>query len=120
MEEFLSIQILKAISKEHSNDLRFVIYLDDTKDEESKTNSDEIMIRWILPEKTGKPIDLKSVCSCLVTPNNEIPLWIKIKKNNEIEAYEIFISKRFRKISVIKEWHKNNEFMPVLLDERLP
>ncbi len=111
--EYLRNQITRAIAQEGSPYSTFRIDFDAAEKVAPKTNFDEIMSRWVLHKKLMN-LSLNEVCNLLITPHNEMPLWIKLQKNEEEKYYQLYISKRFRKLKVIKEWHNDNEFMPII------
>ena len=113
--EFLKKQLLLATSRLAENFTDYIIEFDPNEKEQPKTNFDEIMNFWVLPDKLGKRLNLEVVCDLLVTANNEMPLWIRIDKDFEKEAYLLFISKRFRKSKEINHWHQNNDLRPIIL-----
>ena len=112
--EFLKNQINRALAVEAEIYSHFRIDFDPTEKADPKTNFDEIMTHWALPKKLNRDLSLDEVCESLVTVHNEIPLWIKLEKVELQKFYQLYISKRFRKIKVIKEWHKENEILPII------
>ena len=112
--EFLKTQINRALVDEAEIYSHFRIDFDPTEKADPKTNLDAIMTHWALPKKLNRDLSLDEVCELLVTAHNEIPLWIKLEKVELQKFYQLFISKRFRKIKVIKEWHKENEILPII------
>ena len=112
--DFLKIQISKALSDEKEIYSSFKIDFDPMEKEDPKTNFDVMMVHWVLPKIINKKLDLDEICNSLVTAHNEIPLWIRLEKNVSQKYYQLYISKRFRKLKAIKEWHKNNEIQPIL------
>ena len=92
----------------------FQIDFDPSEYADPKTNFDEIMTYWALTKNLNRNLCLEEVCEFLVTAHNEIPLWIKLEKVEEQRFYKLFISKRFRKKKVIKEWHKDNDIQPII------
>ncbi len=97
--------------------IEYIIEYDPTEKQESKTNSDDIMRLWSLPNVIGKQLNLNDVCERLVTYKNEIPLWIKIESTDDNNVLKLLISKRLRKIRIIVEWHKLNEYKPILKEK---
>ena len=120
--EFLSNQIKEAVKRTSTTDIsttpKFTIEFDEDEKQEPKTNFDEIMYHWALPKKLNQELELSKVCESLVTGMNEMPLWIKLSQEENSNLYRLKISKRFRKKNILKEWHKENEFMPVIIEKR--
>ncbi len=113
---FLAGQILKAIQKDSADKAYFVIDFDPREKVEPKSNFDEIMVYHALPEELNKLLELKEVSELLVTASNEMPLWIRLVKNLQEDTYDLLISKRFRKMNVISEWHRNNQLKPIIIE----
>ena len=123
---FLAMQLLATIKRVSNFPdvatisiplLKFIIEFDTEEKQESKTNFDEIMYHWALPKKLNQQLGLEETCESLVTGRNDIPLWIKLSVEDEY-LYRLRISKRFRKKNIIKEWHKENDLMPVIIVKR--
>ncbi|WP_405368882.1 hypothetical protein [Nonlabens sp. Asnod2-A12] len=117
LEKFLSENEVENFIMENFEEIEYIIKYDPTEKQESKTNSDDIMKLWSLPNVIGKQLNLNDVCERLVTYKNEIPLWIKIESTDDNNVLKLLISKRFRKIKIIDEWHKDNEYKPILIDK---
>ncbi|WP_405377743.1 hypothetical protein [Nonlabens sp. Asnod3-A02] len=117
LEKFLSENEVENFIMENFEEIEYIIKYDPTEKQESKTNSDDIMKLWSLPNVIGKQLNLNNVCERLVTYKNEIPLWIKIESTDDNNVLKLLISKRFRKIKIIDEWHKDNEYKPILIDK---
>jgi len=113
--ELLKKQLLLATSRIHEEFNDYIIEFDPYEKEQPKTNFDEIMNFWVLPNKVGKRLNLENVCDLLVTAHNELPLWIRIDMDFEKKAFLLFISKRFRKIKEINNWHQNNDLRPIII-----
>ncbi len=122
---FLKNQLTKFLSKigiegflmENFDEIEFIVDFDPEEKQEPKTNSDDIMRLWSLPNIIGKRLNLNDVCEWLVTYKNEIPLWIKIKLTDQNNVLKLLISKRFRKMKIIEEWHQLNEYKPILKEK---
>ena len=112
--EFLKNQITRALAAADEIYSYFQIDFDPSEHADPKTNFDEIMTYWALPKNLNRNLYLEEVCEFLVTAHNEIPLWIKLEKVEEQRFYKLFISRRFRKKKVIKEWHKDNDIQPII------
>ncbi len=119
---FLKTQLTKFLSEigienfltEDPDELEYIIEYDPEEKQESKTNSDDIMKFWSLPEKIGKRQSLNEICDNLTTYKNELPLWIKLAPTENSNVLKLLISKRFRKLQIIEEWHTSNEYKPIL------
>ncbi len=119
---FLKNQLTKFLSEigienfftENPDELEYIIEYDPEEKQEAKTNSDDIMKFWSLPERVGKRLSLNEVCDSLTTYKNELPLWIKLALTENSKVLKLLISKRFRKMPVIEEWHVSNEYKPIL------
>ena len=101
-------------SVENFENTEYTVEYDSEEKQDAKTNSDDIMRLVSIPNIIGKKISLNDVCDWLVTYRNEIPLWIKIKNTDQNNVLKLVISKRFREIKTIEEWHRLNEYMPIL------
>ena len=117
LEKFLSENEIENFIMKNFEKIEYIIEYDPTEKQESKTNSDDIMRLWSLPNVIGKQLNLNDVCERLVTYKNEIPLWIKIESTDDNNVLKLLISKRFRKIRIIEEWHKLNEYKPILKEK---
>lgn len=111
--------LLEANLKEYLNRISYSSNLDDYKYEikldlsdtkELSSNIEQIMNFWVLPNNLNKELYKKQVIDLLVTGTNEIPLWIGVKVKEKI--IQLVISKRFKKLKVVKEWHKENNSIP--------
>jgi len=114
LSKFLSQNEVGNLIVKNTDQLKYIIEYDSEEKQESKTNSDDIMKYWCLPEKIGIRLELDDVCESLTTHANEIPLWIKVNKTKDVNVLKLLISKRFRKLKIIKERHQTNEYMPIL------
>jgi hypothetical protein len=114
LNKFLHEIGIENFSMENFEQIEYIVEYDPEEKQESKTNSDDIMRLWSLPNVIGKKLNLNEVCERLVTYKNEIPLWIKIKGTDESNVLKLLISKRFRKVKIIEEWHKLNEYKPII------
>jgi hypothetical protein len=118
---FLKTQLTKFLSEigvemfftENPEKLEYIIEYDSEERQESKTNSDDIMKHWVLPKKIGERQSLNDACDSLTTHKNELPLWIKLTLTENSNVIKLLISKRFRKMRVIEEWHISNEYKPI-------
>lgn len=71
--------------------------------------------RKYIENSIGVKLSLDTALDVLVTENNCIPLWVNIKI---IEGKCFFeISSRYRKLHIVKNWHKNNKYAPFKVDE---
>jgi len=115
---FIKNQLIKFLLEKTDikkiESIKYIVEYDKQEKQEAKTNSDDIMMFWTLPEYIGKSLDIDEVCEKLVTYKNEIPLWIKIKISDNNKNVILSISKRFRKMKIINERHKTNKFRPIL------
>ena len=117
LEKFLSENKVENFVMENFEEIEYIIEYDPTEKQKSKTNSDDIMRLWALPNLIGKQLNLNDLCERLVTYKNEIPLWIKIESTDDNNVLKLLISQRFRKIRIIEEWHKLNEYKPILKEK---
>ncbi|OCK42689.1 hypothetical protein BA195_13860 [Tenacibaculum soleae] len=113
LNKFLTEVGVENFSLKDFDKIEYVVEFDPTEKQESKTNSDDIMRLWSLPNIIGKKLNINDVCEWLVTYKNEIPLWIRIESTSEENVLKLLISKRFRKIKIVEEWHKSNEYKPI-------
>lgn len=72
---------------------------------------------WVLPKNINKILNKSEAIDVLVTGTNEIPLWIGVKVKGNV--LELIISKRFKKLKVINNWHKGSENAPFIGFENL-
>jgi predicted Fe-S protein YdhL (DUF1289 family) len=119
LTKFLAEIGVENYSIENFDNTEYIVEFDPEEKQDAKTNSDDIMRLWSLPNIIGKQISLNEVCHWLVTYKNEIPLWIKIKRTDQNNVLKLLISKRFRKMKIIEEWHQTNEYKP-LIREKTP
>ncbi|CAL2110084.1 conserved protein of unknown function [Tenacibaculum sp. 190130A14a] len=104
----------RALSDEEVFYSDFVIDYDSNENTSLKTNTDDIMNYWLLPKIINVKMNLTDVCNSLVSAHNEMPLWIKLEVDRNEKLIRLLISKRFRKLKVIQEWHKNNDIPPII------
>ena len=114
--QYLEQQLSRVMADQGKMNTRFMVEIDPDEQPQPKTNTDEIMFHWVLPKKTGKIMELKEVCETLVAAQNEIPLWIKMHWDHEDKICLLRISKRFRKLGVVQEWHQDNDLCPIILE----
>ncbi|PQJ17014.1 MULTISPECIES: hypothetical protein [Nonlabens] len=119
LTKFLTEIRVENYSIENFDSTEYIVEFDPEEKQDPKTNSDDIMRLWSLPNIIGKQIKLNEVCDWLVTYKNEIPLWIKIRRTDQNNVLKLLISKRFRKMNIIEEWHQLNEYKP-LINEKTP
>lgn len=120
---FLKNQILQTLENNLGrqikiDNLKFVILPSNADNEQIKNTWDEIMNWWVLPTKTEVKLTIDQIVEILTPKQGLFPLWIKLKSQNE-ELILLNISRRFRKIKDIKEFHKKNETMPCIFDNSL-
>ena len=117
LEENLKEHLKGATYSSNLDDYKYEIKLDlsDTKDLSS--NIEQIMNFWVLPNNLNKKLYKKQVIDLLVTGTNEIPLWIGVKVEEKL--IQLVISKRFKKLKVVKEWHNENNNIPFVKMENL-
>jgi hypothetical protein len=113
---FLENQAVKFMSAsfgaEHSPESLFQVQFDPLERQLPKTNWDEIMFHRVLPMFIGKSLSLHEACRALTNGINEIPLWIRVIEVEKDKLYSLLISKRFRKLKALRDWHQNNQFLP--------
>lgn len=117
LEENLKKWLNSCSYSSNLDDYKYEIKLDLSDTKELSSNIEQIMNFWVLPKNLNKELYRKQVIDLLVTGTNEIPLWIGINVNEKI--IELVISKRFKKLKVIKEWHKENIYAPYVGVESL-
>ncbi|MFI1770143.1 hypothetical protein, partial [Thalassobellus citreus] len=76
LDKFLTEVGVENFSLKDFDKIEYVVEFDPAEKQESKTNSDDIMRLWSLPNIIGKKLNVNDVCDWLVTYKNEIPLWI--------------------------------------------
>jgi len=108
------VALMKLYELSFDDTMLFHLSVDDSEKRELKTNMDEIMNFWVLPKMVGKEFSLSEITELLTTPKNEIPLWVKLSEVEKGRVYQMEISKRFRKLRVIKERHNDSEILPFL------
>ena len=117
LEEHLK-EWLKSFSySSNLDDYKYEIRLDLSDTNELSSNIEQIMNFWVLPKNMNKTLHKRQVIDLLVTGTNEIPLWIGVQIKEDI--IELIISKRFKKLKIINEWHKENKFAPFIEVEKL-
>jgi len=122
-KKFLKNQLYKTFKNSSAKEvllenMTYVIIPCSEKNEAPKNNLDEIINRWVLPAKSDIKLSLDQVIETLASYNGKFPLWVNVKQQNEDFIF-LKISKRFRKIKAIKEFHKNNEILPFILDNSI-
>lgn len=98
--------------------MTFVIILSDATNEVPKNTWDEIINWWVLPTSTEIKLSIDQVVETLTSRQGLLPLWIKVKQQNE-DLILLNISRRFRKLKDIKEFHKDNENLPFIFDNSI-
>ena len=116
---FFKEQLLKILNENLATNFNisnsnFVIMPSYEGNESPKTNWDEIINSWILPTNTNVKLTLDQVVETLVHSQGLFPLWVKIKQQSK-DLILLNISRRFRKLNEIKEFHKDNTNMPFFL-----
>jgi len=97
----------------HENDLSkyaYIIQIDESDTKELSGYMEQVLNFKVLPKIINQEIQHSKMLDILVTPQNDIPLWIGVKvKEKEIH---LIISKRFKKLKVVKQGHINNVTIP--------
>ncbi|MDY3530322.1 hypothetical protein PG593_11130 [Riemerella anatipestifer] len=101
-----------------SANMTFVILPSNADNEKPKNTWDEIINWWVLPTSTELKLSLDQVLETLTSRQGLLPLWIKVKHQSE-DLIILNISRRFRKLKDIKEFHKDNQNMPFILDNSI-
>ncbi len=121
--EYLKQSIKKAIQTISANresdiallnfdNIRVQLQIDQDETQGPKTNFDEIMHYWVLPNKVGIPMTIDEICNTLTTGSNEIPLYAKISILDINKTYLVTTSKRFRKRKEVEKYHNNSDLTP--------
>jgi len=112
LEKFLSIHGKENTLKKYE----YVIKIDKSDTKELSSNMEQIINFWVLPKNINQRLRHRRVIDILVSGHNEIPLWIGVDiKGNQIE---LTICKRFKKLKVVEQWHKESEYIPFIeIDE---
>lgn len=100
------------------DNMTFVILPSNADNEKPKNTWDEIINWWVLPTSTEVKLSLDQVLDTLTSRQGLLPLWIKVKLQSE-DLILLHISRRFRRIKDIKEFHKDNENMPFVFDNTI-
>lgn len=98
--------------------MTFVILPSNADNEKPKNTWDEIINWWVLPTSTEVKLSLDQVLDTLTSRQGLLPLWIKVKLQSE-DLILLNISRRFRRVKDIKEFHKDNENMPFVFDNTI-
>lgn len=101
------------------DNMTFVILPSNSDNETPKNTWDEIINWWVLPTSTDVKLSLDQVLETLTSRQGLLPLWIKVKQQSE-DLILLNISRRFRKVKDIKEFHQDNENMPFVFDNSIP
>lgn len=96
---------------------RFVIKIDQSDDKNLSSNIEEIINFWVLPRKVNQSLEYKEAIDLLVSGSNEIPLWIGVRIIDNL--IQLIISKRFKKLEVIKDWHNSSRMYPFISSDEL-
>ncbi|NVK66032.1 MAG: hypothetical protein HWE22_15690 [Flavobacteriales bacterium] len=113
-EEQTKAALNQLLNVEYDQSMFFLLELDQEDKSDLKTNFDEIMNFWVLPEQIEKKFRLHEIAEILTTPRNEIPLWIKLSEEEKGQTYKMSISRRFRKLRVIRERHEYSPTLPFI------
>ena len=113
--KFLKSQLKKTIEIIGISYNNFTVEIDTDEIQPLSSNSDYNFYYNVLPKLQGKLFNIDEVSEILVMGHNEIPLWIKFVVDKEHKIYRLFISKRFRKLKAINNWHRNNELSPIII-----
>lgn len=100
------------------DNMTFVILPSDDDNEKPKNTWDEIINWWVLPTSTDVKLSLDQVVETLTSRQALLPLWIKVKQQSK-DLILLNISRRFRRLKDIKEFHKDNENMPFIFDNSI-
>jgi hypothetical protein len=95
--------------------MSFVILPCNATIEVPKNTWDQIINWWVLPPSTEIKLSIDQVVETLTSRQGLLPLWIKVKQQSN-DLILLNISRRFRKLKDIKEFHKDNENMPFIFD----
>lgn len=117
LEENLKKWLISFSYSSNLDDFKYEIKLDLSDTKELSSNIEQIMNFWVLPKNLNRVLYKKQVIDLLVTGTNEVPLWIGVKVKEKI--IELIISKRFKKLKVVNEWHQENENAPFIGIENL-
>ena len=120
---FFKEQLLKTLNSNlveqvFLENMTFVILPSNADNEKPKNTRDEIINWWVLPTNTEVKLSLDQVLNVITTRQGLIPLWIKVKLQSE-DLILLKISRRFRKVKEIKEFHKDNENLPFVFDNTI-
>jgi len=120
---FFKEQLLKTLNSSlvgqvFLDNMTFVILPSNEDNEKPKNTWDEIINWWVLPTSTEVKLSLDQVLDTLTSRQGLLPLWIKVKLQSE-DLILLNISRRFRKVKDIKEFHKDNENMPFVFDNTI-
>ncbi len=96
-----------------NRDTLFIVEIDLTDKPNASSGIMSALYVRLLRLTEGKKLGLDEICDRLVTSRNEMPLWIKIVEV-EKNQFKLLISRRFRKKSVVDEWHGDNELKPII------
>ncbi len=95
--------------------MSFVILPCNVTIEVPKNTWDQIINWWVLPTSTEIKLSIDQVVETLISRQGLLPLWIKVKQQSD-DLILLNISRRFRKLNDIKEFHKDNENLPFIFD----
>lgn len=120
---FFKEQLLKTLNNNlvgqvFLENLIFVIILSNSDNETPKNTWDEIINWWTLPTSTDVKLSLDQVIDTLTSRQGLSPLWIKVKQQSQ-ELILLNISRRFRRVKDIKEFHQDNDNMPFIFDNSI-
>lgn len=96
---------------------KFVLKIDKSDTKELTGNMEQIINFVVLPKKVNQLLSSEDIIELLVSGKNDIPIWIGVEViNNQIQ---LTISKRYKKLKVVEQWHSNNETIPFLKRQKL-
>lgn len=99
------------------NHYKYRVKLDLSDTKELSSNIEQIMNFWVLPKHLNKELNKSQIIDVLITGKNEIPLWIGVEVNGT--EIRLIISRRFKKIKVVRKWHGSSNTIPFVAKEAL-
>jgi hypothetical protein len=120
-QEFFKQQLLQTLNNKSRSlgsleNISFVILPSNDPTETPKTTWDEIINWQVLPMCTEIRLSIDQVTDALASRQGLLPLWIRVWQQSH-DLILLKISRRFRKMNVIRDYHREDVYLPFMLDK---
>ena len=117
LEQNLKKFLLKSGYDPELTNYKFVLKVDNSDTKELTGNMEQIINFVVLPKKVNQLLFSEDIMEILVSGKNDIPIWIGVEVISK--QIQLTISRRYKKLKVVEQWHSNNETIPFLKRKEL-